>query len=196
MQLYRKYSGSPHWGGMSVGAMTEKNQDAIAEELWRIFSNVKSWLEYAERKNTYIFTFVALQITLIKLLGVKLDHWQILVSIFVLVLSVVVTMLSFLPRTRISEAIYSWVESSGKPRDADNLLFYGDIVKYSVNDYITALDKKYFEGSVRGQNYLEDLCCQVVVNSGIANSKFQLFKIAATLMAIGEVFFILSVLRV
>ncbi len=162
------------------------------DKLWRIFENVNSWLKYAENKNAYILAFIGAQLTLLSLLKFQITEW-IMVSFIFLGLCFLVCILSFYPKTIISRWLYDLASSNKAPHDDDNLLFYGDITKYSVNQYIEVM-QKYLDCKIKGNKYLQDICGQIVVNSNIANAKFNMYKMSFWLMILGQLFFLISFL--
>lgn len=112
-------------------------------DLWKIFENVNRWLEYGERKNAYILTFVGVELALVKFFELHLQYWQTVTSLACLGFTLLVAILSFLPKARIPDAIYFLATSWLKPHDTDNLLFFEHISKHSVSDYISALQNHY-----------------------------------------------------
>ena len=161
--------------------------------LWKIFENVNSWLKYAESKNAYMLTFIGVQFTALKFFNVQSNGWLILCLIS-LAVCFIMCAFSFFPKTVISKKIYYIAQSHEKPADTDNLLFYGHIVKYSTNLYIEKMEKR-LNGQIIGNKYLEDLCAQIVINSGIADPKYTLFKISFWFMLIGQLFLVISLMR-
>ena len=95
---------------------------------------------------------------------------------------------------RILHLAFGILESSDKPSENDNLLFYGDITKYSQKEYIENMEK-YFGEKIGGNKRLEDLCGQIIVNSQITSTKFNIFKVTAWLMIIGQILFLISFWR-
>lgn len=164
----------------------------MAQELWKIFDNVSSWLEYAEKKNTYIIIFVGAQITIIKFLGCPLDFW-LKVSFLFLGLCLFICFCSFFPKTSITSWLYYFSKTNELPKDNDNLLFYGDIANYTVNNYVEKMEK-YLKITIKGNKYFEDLCDQIIINSSIAKAKFNFFKICFWFMFLGEVSFVIPLL--
>jgi hypothetical protein len=162
----------------------------MKEELWKIFENVNSWLKYAENKNTYIITFIGAQITIMKYFNCPLNFW-LKVSFIFLGLCLFVCFCSFFPKTSISAWLYYFTKSNDDKKDTDNLLFYGDIAKYSLDNYIEKMSK-HLKSEIKGDKYLEDLCSQIIINSSIAKAKFNLFKISFWFMLLGQISFVIS----
>ena len=160
------------------------------EKLWRVFENVNKWLEYSEQKNAIILTFIGLQLTIGSIFIKNSDVWF-KVSAIILGICFLLTLLSFFPKTAIPNWIYNRAKSSRKPSENDNLIFYGDIIKYSQQEYIEKLEK-YFSGEIKGHKDLEDICTQITVNSQIAFTKYRVFKTITWLMVIGQMLFLAS----
>ena len=165
-------------------------------DLWKIFENVNRWLEYGERKNAYVLTFVGAELALVKLFELSLQYWQTVTSLGILGLSLLLTILSFLPKTSIPDAIYFLATSWLKPHKADNLLFFEHISRYSVSDYMSALQERYsITLPINGNRYLEDLCNQIVVNAGIATSKFRAFRVVTGLTFIAQPILLWAIIK-
>jgi hypothetical protein len=158
--------------------------------LWKIFDSIDSLVKYAESKNIHILTFLGLQLTVVRVINININFWFDMCAVF-LGASVFLCVVSFLPKSRLTNWLYHINRISAKPGDNDNLLYYGDIIKYTSDGYIEAMEKS-LSCKIRGNNYLENLCRQIVVNAGIANDKFRLFKLSFGIMLIGEIFFALS----
>jgi len=158
--------------------------------LWKIFDSVDSLVRYAEGKNIHILTFLGLQLTAVRFISIHLNPWFEVCVVF-LGAAVLLSVVSFLPKSRFTGWLYHLSRVSSKPGAGDNTLYYGDIVKYSVDGYIEAMEKS-LACKIRGNSYHENLCRQIVVNAGIANDKFRLFKLSFGVMLIGELFFAIS----
>ena len=155
--------------------------------LFTLFNNINRWLEFAEKKNTYTFSFFSLMIIFTPFIG-KLTaiNYLIKTSIsafyFLYALTIFFTSLSFFPITKISKKIIE----NGKDKkinNNDNLIFYGDIYKYSSQEYITALKNKYkidLENSELSKNLVE----QIIINANITRNKMAYFKICIVFIAI------------
>ncbi len=158
------------------------------EKLWKIFANVNHWLEYAEKKNAVIMTVIGLQLTLGKLLITKVDTLLMVAGGF-LILSFLITVKSFIPKIKIPGFLkFLSTNPESKISETDNLLFYGHIAKYSVDDYCKKMET-YLGEKVKGVRLLENLCEQIVVNSGIAYSKFKHFNMSIWFLFAGQILF-------
>lgn len=160
-------------------------------KLWQIFNNVNRWLEYAEKKNAFIMTFIGLQLTIGKFLVDK-PNTLMVIAIGFLGLGFLITVISFIPRI----AIPKWLKCScmifeKKTSEKDNLLFYGHIAKYPIDEYCKAM-ADYLNGDIQGNKLLEDLCEEIVVNSKITYTKYRCFKITVWFLFGGQVLFLAS----
>ena len=166
--------------------------ELVESRLWSIFKNVNSWLKYAEGKNAYILAFIGAEITLLKFLNIQLNIWLVIGFVF-LSICFLICLVSFFPKTVIPGWLYYFVKSKQLPSEFDNLLFYGDISKYSIKDYIKQLTK-FFNYKIDGEKYLENLCGQIVINSIITSDKFKIFKFSFWSLLVGQIFVIISFL--
>jgi hypothetical protein len=71
------------------------------------------------------------------------------------------------------------------------LIFFADIAQYSKAQYIKKVETT-FSSTITGNNYLESLCEQIIVNSKIILIKLKLFKISIFMMIIGQFLLFLS----
>lgn len=168
------------------------DRELVEGRLWSIFENINSWLKYAEGKNAYILAFIGAEITLLNFLNVQYDFWLGASFVF-LGLCFFICLISFFPKTAIPGWLYYFVKSKQLPSDFDNLLFYGDIAKYSIKGYIKKLSE-WFNYKIEDDKYLENLCGQILINAGIASEKFKIFKTSFWSLLIGQVFVIISFL--
>jgi len=160
-------------------------------KLWQIFNNVNRWLEYAEKKNAIVMTFIGIQLTIGKFF-VKKPDTLLIIGIGFLALGFFIIMFSFIPKFTPPKWLkFMGITAKKKNPMKDNLLFYGDIVKYSVTEYCNAMEI-YLDGKVKGNKLFEDLCEQIVTNSCIAYAKYKFFKIATWFLFVGQMFFITS----
>lgn len=160
------------------------------QRLWRILENINRWLEYAEKKNAVLLSFIGLQLTVGNILVKCPNKLQIAAS-SLLGICFLLSLFSFFPKTFIPEWIEHWANSTSSPKDDDNLLFYGHIANYAVAKYIERLEE-YFEESIAENRYLKDICTQIVMNSQIAKNKYSMFKTATWFMVVGQVCFLIS----
>ncbi len=164
----------------------------MEDKILNIFTNVNKWLEYAERKNVILLSLISVELTLSKYFIPESGPNAIqTISIVFLGICVVITLFSFFPKTVIPWWFTFWADSKDSPKDNDNLLFYGHIVKYSSKDYIKKIEETYGL-KIASDNYLKDLCSQIVINSQITNNKYNMFKVSFWFMLIGQILFIIS----
>jgi hypothetical protein len=167
-----------------------KEEVSMDNTLWKIFDTIDSLVKYAESKNIHILTFLGLQLTVVRVINIHVNLWFDLCAVF-LGASVFLSVVSFLPKSRLTNWLYHINRINAEPHVNDNMLYYGDIVKYTVDGYIDVVERG-LACKIKGNGYLENLCKQIVVNSGIANDKFRLFKLSFSLMLIGELCFAIS----
>lgn len=139
-----------------------------------IFENVNNWLKFAEAKNG---TIIALNSALIFGLfqicqDTKTENiilivyvYSALISLFI---SIIIAILSFVPKLS-----YQYT-SFGKPKDSDNLLYFGDIAKYSEKEYIDKLSSITNEITDFDKQYIN----QIATNSKITYVKYKQFELA------------------
>lgn len=172
--------------------MSELSSERPNATLWKIFENVNRWLEYAEKKNGLLLTILSLQLALIKL---YVDHnapnWAFYGSVIGLTFSLILAVFSFFPQLEIPDWLYFWSPTAREKKPADNLLFFGDIAKYSQSEFIKSMETYAGMGSSI-ESIDSDLCGQIIVNSRITNRKFRLFKFAIWAMLFGQFLFGLS----
>jgi len=162
----------------------------MENQLWKIFENINKWLEYSERKNALILTFIGIQLTLVRLFLNELKGLFFL-SFIILALCLILAIISFFPKTSIPKIAYGWGMPKKPINENDNLIFYGDIVKYSTEQYVNRIET-YFGEEISNNKYLVDICNQIVVQSKITLIKFNIFKITTWLMGVGQLLFFVS----
>lgn len=156
----------------------------MENELFNIFNNINRWLEFAEKKNTYIFSFFSLIIIFTPFIG-KLTSLNLLIKIsicifyLIYIVTITITIISLFPKTDI---LKDEIENGKNKKiyDKDNLLFYGDISKYSQKEYIEALKNKY-NIDVGKNIFAYNLVEQIIINSIITHKKLSCFKITSIL---------------
>lgn len=166
--------------------------DKKIDFLWNIFRNVNSWLEFAEKKNLHLSTFLGVS-TLLAVAAKELfpntaDYallrkFVLISSTIILSLSWIICIFSFYPRT----APCAFLATFGTDRKLgpkDNLLFYGDIAKYSHDELLQAFKARYDLAGIP-DSVVSDICGQILQNSDIAYNKFQLFKRGLTVQLLG-----------
>ena len=152
--------------------------------LLTILNNVNDWLNYAERKNTILFSSFSVfsLFSIISKHNHNLQQLETIITIVLYLVSLFFILLSLFPMTKISRKLLS----NGKNKkllDSDNLLFYGDIAKYSSDEYLEKIKKQYFS-NIKDTRVNHDLVDQIVTNANIAFNKFSCFKISTVLLFI------------
>ncbi|MDT5267964.1 MAG: hypothetical protein QOH49_150 [Acidobacteriota bacterium] len=159
----------------------------MEERLKGIFANVNEWLKFAEAKNAAIIaadaaaSFGALTLVLSKdnlpafWLYIYLHSFT-----FFVALSAIVALLSVIPKTKVL------LNKPKEERQAnDNLLFYGHIAKYTPEEYLTELRKRYEEHEPKNSGLEFDYAQQITINSQITLRKYDFFRYASWLALTG-----------
>lgn len=177
-----------------------KSKEAFMEEkLWKIFENVNGWLKHAENKNRIVMGFVGVLSIILYLIENRLQlvfEQKILftISYGTFLIAWISIIISLFPRTKISK---KQMEEGGniKLSDSDNLLFYGHILKYSIQEYKEKLIEKYTLKIEQLENlFIDDLIGQIIINSQITQWKYCSFKVSSISLGIGLLSFIISLI--
>lgn len=144
----------------------------MEDKLKDIFSNTNDWLKFAETKTATLLA--ANGVIIFGLFRIFKDtetiHNIFLSSVIILLsLSIFVNLLSLIPSLKIPFILYT-----KKKSENDNLLYFGDIVKYSKTEYLTKIKNGTNEFTEFEQYYAS----QIIVNSVIALKKYRLFLIS------------------
>lgn len=154
--------------------MENKELDELLE---KIFSNVNSWLNFAEAKNAANVGFVVACLAAIFSLE---DMNALLYTIcFFLVISGMFSLISFLPKlgNKAIRKIPLFSIIKKRITDEDNLIFFENIKEYSGEVYIKQVCKMYLnKDEYIPTKYQLDLSDEIVYNSNIASCKYKLFK--------------------
>ena len=146
----------------------QMNDNSIVEMLETIFSNVNSWLNFAEAKNAALMAFNIAMLAVTwgstENAGKNILFYGVNLAI---VISTIIALKSFKP-------------DKGKcKKENDNLLFYEDIAKYSKESYLIALYKKY-QDTVKTEDELLkreiDYADEITYNAKIIVQKYKCFK--------------------
>ena len=157
--------------------MNRKDLDEILE---KNFSNVNLWLNFAEAKNAANIAFVVACIAAIFSLQSK--NAILFITCVLLIGSGMSSLISFLPMLGNKERKNFPIKKGKKKITGDNLIFFENIKKYSVDDYIKQISKMYWgDDKFAPTKYQIDLSEEIVCNSNIASRKYKLFKIAVYL---------------
>ena len=113
----------------------------MKEDIEFIFSNLRFWLEFSEKKNAALLTLnLALLFGINKLeLFNKVVAWDIYsyLSSFLLLISSIILFISFIPRIKMP-----WLLSTNRKNIKHNSIFWGDLVKYDVSSYMNTFYNK------------------------------------------------------
>jgi len=146
------------------------------EKLNQIFSNVNDWLKFSETKNALIIVFnSSLIFGILNFYSVIKEESYIvymLMVITMLLISIVVSLLSFIPQLK-----YPYI-SYGNPEDTDNLLFFAHIAKYTPAQYYEKI-KSTLPDETKNEEFDMYYINQIVANAKIVTTKFEQFKISA-----------------
>lgn len=172
------------------------------EFLSSTLERIDGWLKFAEGKNAVLLGFSAGTLSFLseKFCGElsSLSCALVDVGIFLLVYSSLMALISFMP-------IYNWraflgvmldtnTKFYGEATDHDNLIFYGDIAKYERDQYLEALESRYFPSAPGLRSHLKtkDLASQIIVNSRIAVLKYRYFERGAVSLVVAFVVSLLA----
>lgn len=158
------------------------NNKELDELLEKNFSNVNSWLNFAEAKNAANIAFVVACIAAI----FSLEDKNVLLYIIciILIISGICSLVSFLPRlgNKLVKTISIIFKNKKRKAKGDNLIFFENIKEYEGDAYINQVCKIYFgENKLNPTKYQLDLSDEIVYNSDIASRKYKFFKLAAYL---------------
>ena len=169
---------------------TDRKRD-VERQLSDLLGRVIDWLKFAEAKNTgsvglsstglgVIVTFLVAGPDIPPLAGVGLA-----VGALALMLSLMLTVASFLPSTNLEKHL---VGERERPTTRDNLLYYGHLARYEPRALVEAVAEMYFgqEGETYEPNKLDvDLAAQIVTNARITVRKLALYKYSLLLFGFG-----------
>jgi hypothetical protein len=160
----------------------------VEDALDRRLKVVNDWLQFAEKKNATLLVLNAGAIWGVsRLLRSKesqgfLGHsllWLGLISIGV---SAIICIFSLLPSLKI------WgLENTPDITENDNSLFFGDIAKYSPEQYLELLRSCYKLEDMQFLKSHKDYAEQLIVNSRIAKRKYRIFSFSSQLTVYGFV---------
>lgn len=148
------------------------------EKLEKLHNHINELLKYAEAKNGLLLGFNGLVILeILKNYPIHknaLTTWQLAILSYVLFLnfvSFIVCLLSLFPNRKTKSSKY-------KGKRPSNLLYFGNIAKFSATELIENVIKKY-ELSPKSMEYCIDLAQQLIILSQILNQKFNKFRLAS-----------------
>ena len=154
----------------------------LEELLEKNFSNVNSWLNFAEAKNAANIAFVVAVLAAI----FSIDDECVLLHILCicLIISGMCSLFSFLPRlgNKVVRKVSLFSKNKKRKAKASNLIFFEDIKEYAGDTYIKQVCKKYFgKNKYNATKYQLDLADEIVYNSDIVSRKYKFFKVAVYL---------------
>ena len=158
----------------------------MEDKLKDIFENVNNWLKFAEAKNATIVAGNGLLIFgICRLLkDTSINEWilyYIYFVIFIMLLSFVVALISFIPNVKLPHYLYN-------NKKSDNLLFFGSIMHYNEDSYLKELNESLGLNSeeYKTKKINKMYAQQIIINSQIAMKKYNIFNISLhlTLFAI------------
>ena len=171
-----------------------KDQTLYLAELKHIFSIVNDWLKFAESKNGALLAINSgIFLSFFSWLSENLDQLIpkakiiILISIILLSISIVICILSFMPKLIITK---NTPESSNN--DPESIIFFKSISTYkNANIFLEDLIRKMDLKKVCVTEFEIDYANQIINNSKIALLKFQMFN-AAVITTSASLFGILT----
>jgi hypothetical protein len=171
--------------------MTTDPRREVEQQLSEQLTRVIDWLKFAEAKNTgsvglsstglgVIVTFLVAGPPIPALAGVGLG-----IGAFSLMLSLLLTVASFLPSTDLEKHL---VGDRERPTSRDNLLYYGHLARYEPRALVEAIAEMYFEQeseSYAPSKLAIDLAAQIVTNARITVRKLAFFRYSLLLFGFG-----------
>jgi hypothetical protein len=171
--------------------MTTDVKRDVERQLSELLGRVIDWLKFAEAKNTgsvglsstglgVIVTFLVAGPSIPTLAGVGLG-----VGALALMLSLMLTVASFLPSTNLEKHL---VGDRDRPTTRDNLLYYGHLARYEPRALVQAIAEMYFEQESEAyvpSKLAVDLAAQIVTNARITVRKLAFFRYSLLLFGFG-----------
>ena len=164
-----------------------------------IFENVNYWLEFAEKKNSYLFSVYSINsLAIIILTSIEktkmLPKYGVIMFIILYVIALCVSVLSLFPNIKISQKLLTFGKNK-KINKSDNLLFYGDVSKYSFDEYKKVLIDEY-KLEDRELKLDDDLLKQIIINSNIAVFKYKCFKLSSIFLSLAALLLFIFMVKV
>ena len=130
------------------------------------------WLQFVEAKHAAVIAFAIAVLSVIYEEKIDLDSgYKILLSIGY-VISISISLASFVPIKRIDTKA-----EKGEHLETDNMIFWGDICKYSVESYMKKVHREIFgcpdRSSKKEEKFLSE---EIIANYRIANRKYMLYR--------------------
>lgn len=145
--------------------------------------SINYWLQFAETKNAAMIAFVVAMLAVIYG-GEVINHLTLKIVITIIyVISLLLSVISFYPKYEKNV----WI-CDGTYEVDDNLLFWKDISKYSVNDYLKAVNEKIFQVESDRFDLAQRMYAEeIITNARIAKAKYMLFEAATKFVALATV---------
>ena len=169
--------------------------EKLDELLNQIFSNINSWLNFAEAKNAANIALVIACLTAIFSLN-SMNVLLYFISILFLI-SGISSLCSLFPNLEsYLEKKFSIIKKKRQKTDLeDNLLFFEKIKNYTGIEYVKQVTKLYLQDNKEVfSKYQLDLADEIVYNAEIADFKYRCFRIAVKIDIGAFVFLILGII--
>jgi hypothetical protein len=162
-----------------------KGRGSMEQKLMYVLALVNEWLRYAEAKNGVLTALAGASLAGVgnalatatslsrasKALGAC--------TAICVGLSCLIALLSFVPR--VNRRMLLPGRKGVSDAEKDNLLFFGDLAKYTPDEFLNAMARQYFQNNsyvVTQQKADRNLADQIVLNSRITVAKLQFFKMS------------------
>lgn len=171
----------------------EKEINGI-ELLKDLYKDISDWLKFAEAKNAALLTFNG--VLIFGLLKIDLSGNLIFLSktislcAMILCVNIAIILSSFLPSLLQDKKILS-IDTSHLRNINKNYLFYGNLKGINIDDFINIIKERYSIEADENDNYIKDLCHQILSVSTIAIKKYNIFKLSICITLL--VFFIIFI---
>lgn len=164
----------------------------LENRLTSILHDVTDWLKFAEAKNLLVITFNSAWLTFYikKIFDSSTTNKNLyMVLSIICIIALITSFVSFIPKMFKPKFIDSFIKKSvGEITCEDNLLFYKDISKYSVEEYFNAVNRDFFDGKLDNEElnykYEKTIIKQIIAISTIAYEKYYIFSISIVLSII------------
>ena len=154
----------------------DKKTEAFEKLLSSNLNRVVDLLKFAEAKNGALLTFSSAWILGMIALYSKstptLFGKAYFLGIGLFAVAAGMSIFSFIPRISLARFYTEVARSNG-------LLFFGDIAKLDIDEFRNRSRERYLDSISANENYLDDLCVQIAINSKIARRKFLSFNVGA-----------------
>lgn len=155
--------------------MEDKTSQNLEQFLDRQLERTNYWLSFAEAKNAALLAFNIAVITFVADFQKDIPVMSTMVM-FVFIASSLICLWSFKPNSA------NRPEPGPKYLPSDNLLFWKDIAFFEDEErYLARVIERYFSGTTvsdEEKRILIDFSSEIVINSRIAMSKYNLFTYA------------------